>query len=373
MNAVLCAAALNLLLYCDNDAFRRHDHGRQSVVQTGRTRPPTSGVSPMVFRAESKPRSDIAVASAPNAAQPNPPDPIAFDPPSPEDRALTFLVREVPAWHRENRCHSCHNNGDAARALFLAVRLGRAVDRSAVDETTKWLAAPEGWENNGGAGPFNDRQLARLQFTTALAAALEAKLVKDRAPLDRAAERLAKDQEAIGAWPIEGDSTGTPATYGRPLATVLARELLNQVDARSYQDAIAHADRWLLALEPKATPEAAAILLRTSTKHSAQWTTARQRALDVIRRNQNADGGWGPYRTSPPEAFDSALALLALRRAESSLEVAAMVRRGREFLIAEQRPDGSWPETTRQVGGESYAQRISTAGWATMALMQTGK
>ncbi len=258
-----------------------HDHGRNSVVQTGRTLPPASGVSPMAS-------------------------------PSPEDRALAFLAREVPAWHRDNHCHSCHNNGDAARALYLAIRQGRAVDWAAVDETTRWLAAPEGWEHNGGEGPFNDRRLARLQFTTALGAAVEAKLVKDRAPLERAAERLANDQEATGAWPIEGGSTGSPANYGRPLATVLARELLNQVDARVYRDAIAKSDRWLLALEPKSTPEAAAILLRTSAKPSPQWAAAHKRALDSIRSNQNAEGGWGPYRTSPPETFDSALALLLL-------------------------------------------------------------
>ena len=48
---------------------------------------------------------------------------------------------------------------------------------------------------------------------------------------------------------------------------------------------------------------------------------------------------------------------------------AEMIRRGRGFLIQEQNPDGSWPETTRPPGAESYAQRISTTGWATLALL----
>jgi len=34
-----------------------------------------------------------------------------------EARAVEFLVREVPAWSKNNGCFSCHNNGDAARAL----------------------------------------------------------------------------------------------------------------------------------------------------------------------------------------------------------------------------------------------------------------
>lgn len=49
----------------------------------------------------------------------------------------------------------------------------------------------------------------------------------------------------------------------------------------------------------------------------------------------------------------------------------AMIARGRKFLIKEQHDDGSWPETTRPPGNASYAERISTAGWATMALLAT--
>ncbi|MGE3821928.1 MAG: hypothetical protein AB7I30_21150, partial [Isosphaeraceae bacterium] len=50
--------------------------------------------------------------------------------PSPEqaeEKGLAFLSVEVPRWARENRCHSCHNNGDAAKALYQARRLGRTL------------------------------------------------------------------------------------------------------------------------------------------------------------------------------------------------------------------------------------------------------
>ena len=39
-------------------------------------------------------------------------------PKSPEARAVAFLAAEVPRWFRENKCYSCHNNGDAARACW---------------------------------------------------------------------------------------------------------------------------------------------------------------------------------------------------------------------------------------------------------------
>ena len=39
---------------------------------------------------------------------------------TPEERALAYLAREVPAWSRENHCFSCHNNWDGARARHQA-------------------------------------------------------------------------------------------------------------------------------------------------------------------------------------------------------------------------------------------------------------
>ena len=43
---------------------------------------------------------------------------VPLDLDEPARRSLSFLRREVPRWNRENRCFSCHNNGDGARALF---------------------------------------------------------------------------------------------------------------------------------------------------------------------------------------------------------------------------------------------------------------
>ncbi|HSD27123.1 MAG TPA: thioredoxin domain-containing protein, partial [Vicinamibacteria bacterium] len=56
--------------------------------------------------------------------------------PAPEVRALSYLMREVPAWREKHACGSCHNNGDGARALFRARRLGYDVPGEAVANTT---------------------------------------------------------------------------------------------------------------------------------------------------------------------------------------------------------------------------------------------
>jgi len=45
-----------------------------------------------------------------------------------------------------------------------------------------------------------------------------------------------------------------------------------------------------------------------------------------------------------------------------------LILKGVNYLLATQNPDGSWAATTRPPGGNSYAQRVSTTGWATLAL-----
>jgi hypothetical protein len=100
-------------------------------------------------------------------------------------------------------------------------------------------------------------------------------------------------------------------------------------------------------------------------------TAQRERALELIRRGRSADGGWGPFVNSPPEVFDTAVVVLALAAQKDRTGLASLVAGGRKFLVARQSADGSWPATTRPPGADSYAQRLSTSAWATMALLAT--
>jgi hypothetical protein len=98
-------------------------------------------------------------------------------------------------------------------------------------------------------------------------------------------------------------------------------------------------------------------------------TAQRRRCLEQIRKGEGRTGGWGPWVRSAPEFFDTAVVLLALAEQEQTAEVKAWRKRGRAYLLAGQEKDGSWTETTRPAGAESYAQRVSTTAWATMALL----
>jgi hypothetical protein len=291
---------------------------------------------------------------------------------TPEGRAIAYLCREVPRWSAENKCFSCHNNGDAARALYTAARLSRPVPAEALADTTGWLSRPERWDHNGGEGPAADKGLARIQFAAALVEALDAGLLKDRKPLERAADMMAERQETDGSWTVGAPgTTGAPVTYGTCLATAVARRTLRRADPHRFREALGRADRWLRAARVTTVLDAAAVLLGLEGGDDPEARSQRRRCLELIRKGQGEDGGWGPYVTSPSEPFDTAVVLLALVPFKDQADCRLLLRRGRDYLLSAQRADGSWPETTRPAGAESYAERLSTAGWATLALLAT--
>lgn len=289
-----------------------------------------------------------------------------------EAKAVRFLTREVPAWSRNNGCFSCHNNGDAARALYAATRKGYAIPQDALNATTAWVSQPNIWEQNKGDPGFSDKTLSSVQFASSLLAAFEAGQVKDRQPLETAARKLIAEQSPDGAWRIEPDSAlGSPTTWGTTLTTSMAIRVLQHDNSDRSIAARRRAQRWLSRVTPNSVLSAATLIMATTGSPDQATQQQRRQALNLLRAGQTSDGGGGPYAKSPPEVFDTAMALLALTEVAKEPGVDDLIRRGRLFLVSQQQPDGSWIETTRPSGGESYAQRVSTTGWATLALLLT--
>src|SRR3990172_6399123 len=143
----------------------------------------------------------------------------------------------------------------------------------------------------------------------------------------------------------------------------------------------AASDRWLREVEVKTVLDAAAVILALDHQADTEAAEQRRHCLELLVSGQAPSGGWGAYLSSAREPFATAVVLLALtllseepKLAEPLLREAGLkeaIRTGRAFLLQRQLPDGSWPETTRPAGQMSYAQYISTTGWATIALLAT--
>jgi len=292
--------------------------------------------------------------------------------PTPEQRAIEYLAHEAPRWFFENRCYSCHNNGDAVRALYIAQRQRRPIPVGAFAGTAEWLNAPIRWDRNRGNPAFSDKKLARIQFAAALAEAWKAGAVKREWIVFTAARFVAAAQSPDGSWLVDADADiGSPATWGTALATYMARGVLETADAKIFGTGIAKANAWFDSYQPTRTFESAVKLMALPHRKKSP-----DGMVDGILPAQASDGGWGPRMHAPSETFDTAIVLLALgalrEGGSRQTGVSEAIGRGRAYLISTQERDGGWPETTRPPGGHSYAQHISTSGWATQALLLTG-
>ncbi len=293
-----------------------------------------------------------------------------------EAKAVAYLTREVPFWYNDADCFSCHNNGDGARALYTAMRAGYRIPAEALADTNGWLSRPEEWDDNPGNPLFSDKELARIQFAAALVEAIDSDVIEDRSLLIEVARSLLAYQEEDGSWHVEGDDAtiGSPATYGAVLATYMTRRTLEAADPELFDEAISKADRWLVSAPAVPTMDAAALILALSDRDSSDARGRVIESLALITEGQSSDGGWGAYPQTPSEPFDTALVLLALASLDDSwgeTEILELIEGGRAFLLETQFTDGGWVETTRPAGSQSYAEHISTTGWATLALLKT--
>jgi len=294
-------------------------------------------------------------------------------------KGVGYLKVEVPRWKAEHPCYSCHNNGDATRALLVAGAKGYDIGTS-LDDTLAFLKQPSRWDQNKAQPGFDDKTLAKIQFASALAVA-ERHGKAASTDLDAAAKLLVAEQQADGSWQLDSSqSLGSPATYGTLIATWSARSTLIASGMQPDNFTIVQADKWFRGLTPENVLEASAVLLALELSGDVMAEHLRRTCLSILRTGQAPTGGWGPYVTAAPQVFDTALAVLALsaldveprlaRSAYRPEELKDAIAAGKRFIVSQQRFDGSWPETTRPANQESYAQRISTTGWALLGLLQ---
>ena len=288
-------------------------------------------------------------------------EPTAIDKADPNAVAIAkgveYLKGEVPKWR---------HNGDATRALLVAQSKGYDIG-SSLDETLAFLKQPAKWE------------LAKIQLASALAVA-ERHGKAASTDLEAAAKLLVAEQKPDGSWEVDNSqSLGSAATSGTLIATWLARTSLIASGMQPDNFTIVEADRWIRSGTPENVLDAAATVLALELSGDVMAENLRRTSLSILRSGQSPAGGWGPSATVAPQVFDTALAVLALnsleveprlaRSAYRPEELKEAITNGRKFIVSQQRPDGSWPETAAPVNKDSYAQRISTTAWAMLALL----
>jgi hypothetical protein len=284
-------------------------------------------------------------------------------------RAQEFLTRELAQWHAEERCASCHHDGDAARVLWSFDAGFDALREARLAEHRHRLLRSSLWCDPQADPRFRDERLALVQRAAALHAALARGARLDVGAMESLFEALRAEQEEPGCW-LGSTTTGLggPVTYGPFLATAVALGALDErVDAASVA-AVRRGRAWLANATPSATMEHAAVAWALAAPREPREREARDVAVEALLARAARSGGFAPWEQGPSEVFDTALALLALEAQPAAPDIERARAAARGYLEREQELDGGWRETTRPAGGESRAHRVSTSAWAAQAL-----
>jgi hypothetical protein len=288
-----------------------------------------------------------------------PPEPPAGNtPPEPQsrqaiERSLGYLEKEGVAWVRKQHCASCHHVPLMVWALNEARTKGYRVNEKALAEVTTWALATE---NQAEAFPDLplDKKRTETDYLGPLFMSLAVGRAKDRdAATEKGRQRLlahaVTQQEKDGSW--EANRGGRPPVHApRDVQTSwLLLALSDPLPSPGANDPWGGqrdaAAAWLARNPPTDSHQSQAMRLLVCQRLRKPAGDVKPLVESLLRR-QNEDGGWSQTPQMTSDAFATGLALYALSGQEAE-GVGEAVRRARAFLTGTQRPDGSWPITSR--------------------------
>jgi hypothetical protein len=304
------------------------------------------------------------------------------------DSATKYLQAESAAWLNTRKCAACHHVPLALWALGEVERQGYATDRKFVADTVESLLgskdklmASKIFPNP--ADPPDPRPQGRglnmgLPMLAVAARSLPSLSEGQKQSLKLIAAEIVKKQQADGSWeffatlrrPPINESQTTDAVW-----IVLALQGETGSDApRAQREALAKGMAWLDAAKRSDLHQDKALKVLLGVR-SGKPRKALQPTIDELLALQRADGGWSqtvPDRKS--DAFATGQTLYVLSLAGLTAE-RPEIKRGVDFLVATQKPDGSWPMISRSTpdGSPGSAKLLTpitcaASSWATLGL-----
>lgn len=291
------------------------------------------------------------------------------------ETAAALLERSATEFFRQSGCVGCHHQSLTLAAVNAARGGGAKVDEAAARELAKEIVSELTSGEWNRLQRFDPGGLADGQEYAMLALS-GAGQERDEV-MEATAIHTAALQHRDGRWHV-GDASRSPIQESEIARTTRGMRVLQLYGPPSmkaeFDARIARARDWLAAARPKTTDDLAMQIV------GLHWAGAPVASLgrELIAR-QRADGGWAQNRNLPSDAYGTGEALWALREAGVLKPSDAAYRRGVEFLLRTQWPDGAWYVRSRAPKFQPYFQSgfpfehdqwVSSAGtaWAVMAL-----
>lgn len=304
------------------------------------------------------------------------------------ERAIEYLQDESADWLSTRKCAACHHVPMPIWALGEAERQGYAIDKEFLANTTESLLgskdkllASKIFPNP--ADPPDPRPQGRglnmgLPFLAVAARSLPALKEGQKQSLKLITEEIIKKQQPDGSWeffatlrrPPINESQSTDAAW-----IIMALEGETEPDSPEPQrTALSRAIAWLNAAKSSDIHQDKVMKVLMGAR-SAKPRETMQPTIDELLALQRADGGWS--QTVPElksDAFATGQTLYALSLVGYTAE-RPEIKRGIDFLVATQTPDGSWPMISRSTpDGSPGSSKLLTpitcaaSSWATLGL-----
>jgi len=292
-------------------------------------------------------------------------------------KSVALLQRMAGSFFVTGGCVSCHAQNLTGLAVSVARANGIKVDEAIAAEQIKGVKLQ--WT------AFEQVLLQRMDPPGAVDTIMYSlfHLAVENAPPDRAIDALVHnvvgEQRKDGRWhmaspsrpPIEDGDFSRTALSIRALAVYAPPARKAEFDER-----IQRAAAWLKSANPCSTEDRNMQLL------GLKWAGASPRSLADRRRTliaqQRPDGGWAQTEHLASDAYATATTLYTMHELGVPTSDPAY-RKGVEYLLRTQRPDGSWYVASRAPKFQPYFQSgfpydhdqwISSAAtaWATVTL-----
>jgi hypothetical protein len=295
------------------------------------------------------------------------------------ERGLAFLVKDALAWKSEHKCASCHHASLVIWSMLESKHSGLSVDEPVLAELTKWVA--ESGDGKTGvprpAGIPKALNAKAVYFTIALGADPQPDAAS-QAGMKLLLETVKSDQIDNGSWASWPETR--PPIFGKSDDSMTALATLALMPAAAAGDvsakaALDKAIEWLAATKTDGDPQSITMRLvvwQRLGRPASEW----EPLVRLIQERQNTDGGWSQATDMASDAWATGQALYALAHAGIKPDNQA-IERAHAFLIKAQRPDGSWPMTSRPIkpGGDGSTSLIPITGagsaWAVIGLART--
>ena len=284
-------------------------------------------------------------------------------------KAVNQVSKSAAIYTEKRDCISCHHQSLPVMALAHAKASGLEVSEDSISEQT--LHTQDYFESrlkrmhNGNSvigGPYTAGY--------ALVQMAEAKVEKEET-ITALIAYLLKTQKDDGSWRIR--THRPPMEDSDFTATALAIRGLKQY-GESVQMPITSGVRWLRNTKPASTEDHAFQVLGL---HWADEDTSQ--AAKSLLDLQNQDQGWSQLPRMKSDAYATSQALYALRVTESLKADSPQWQSAKQWLLQNQKPDGSWHVKSRSRPIQKYFESgfphgkdqfisISATCWAIMAL-----